>query len=305
MAMIVVLVVSNIIAAGLAIGAAGQFAKLSLMPFYVIVPMTLILCVAAAYAAHYVWWDILTFFTFSVLGYLMKLFDWPRPPLLVAVVLGGQLEGYLWLSNARYGWEWLIQPGVLAILALVVVTLIWPIIRSKRRGKSIRGEAPEPLAREHRIGDIVFLLVIMALLYAAFEVSSEWALRGSLVIYFLAGIGIPLGLIQIYFHLRAIRSPDTGAAPPILRDGLATIIRRTVESFAWLVGLAAGVWLIGFHITVGIFAIAFIRVYRGSWRWALIIFALAEGFVMAVFDWLLKVFWPVPVLFEPFIENWY
>ncbi|MEE8284045.1 MAG: tripartite tricarboxylate transporter permease, partial [Alphaproteobacteria bacterium] len=112
MAMIVVLVVSNIFAAGLAIGAAPQFAKLSLMPFYIIVPMTLILCVSAAYAANYVWWDILTFLSFSVLGYLMKLFDWPRPPLLVAVVLGEKMEGYHWLSNARYGWEWLLHPGV-------------------------------------------------------------------------------------------------------------------------------------------------------------------------------------------------
>jgi hypothetical protein len=77
-----------------------------------------------------------------------------------------------------------------------------------------------------------------------------------------------------------------------------------VESFAWLIGLAAGVWLVGFHLTVGAFAILFIRVYGGSWRVALIIAGLAEGFVFVVFDWLLEVFWPVPFLFEPFIESW-
>ena len=58
-------------------------------------------------------------------------------------------------------------------------------------------------------------------------------------------------------------------------------------------------------ITVGIYAIIFIRVYGGSWREALIIAGLGEFFVITVFDWLLKVFWPVPYLFEPFIKGWY
>jgi TctA family transporter len=177
MAMIVVLVISNIIAAGLAIGAAGQFAKLSLMPFYVIVPMTLILCVSAAYAAHFVWWDILTFLGFSVLGYVMKLFDWPRPPLLVAVVLGSQLEGYLWLSNARYGWRWLLEPGVLAIMALVILTLVLPIIKRLRHGQPAGGEPIVALTHWHRLGDIVFLVAIMAVLAAAADIGTEWVLR--------------------------------------------------------------------------------------------------------------------------------
>jgi TctA family transporter len=304
MAMIVVLVVSNIIAAGLAIGAAGQFAKLSLMPFYIIVPMTLILCVSAAYAAHYVWWDILTFLTFSVLGYLMKLFDWPRPPLLVAVVLGGQMEGYLWLSNARYGWEWLLQPGVLAILLLVVVTLVVPIYRRLRRGQGVRGEAVEPLSRAHRMGDIGFLLALMGLLAAAAYVGDDWALRASLVIFCLAGIGIPLGLGQIVIHARAIVSRSPDQAPALDWTKAATNTKRAATAIGWLIALSAGVYLIGFHITVAVYGIAFIRRYGGGWREALIIAGLGEIFVITVFDWLLKVFWPVPYLFEPFIEGW-
>jgi hypothetical protein len=302
MAMIVVLVISNIIAAGLAIGAAGQFAKLSLMPFYVIVPMTLILCVSAAYAAHFVWWDILTFLGFSVLGYVMKLFDWPRPPLLVAVVLGSQLEGYLWLSNARYGWRWLLEPGVLAIMALVILTLVLPIIKRLRHGQPAGGEPIVALTRWHRLGDIVFLVAIMAVLAAAADIGTEWVLRASLVIYCLAALGVALGVVQIVLNLRDIRAAASDA--PIDREKASSTARRTVESFAWLIGLAAGVWLVGFHLTVGAFAILFIRVYGGSWRVALIIAGLAEGFVFVVFDWLLEVFWPVPFLFEPFIESW-
>ncbi len=303
MAMIVVLVVSNIFAAGLAIGAASQFAKLSLMPFYVIVPMTLILCVSAAYAAHFVWWDILTFLGFSVLGYFMKLFDWPRPPLLVAVVLGGQLEGYLWLSNARYGWSWLIEPGVLAIMALVILTLVMPIVRRLRRGEPAGGEPIVVLSRWHRLGDIVFLLGVMAVLVAAADIGTEWVLRASLVIYCLAGLGVVLGIAQIGFHLRVLRA-SAGKEPPIDLEKATMAAWRTAQSFLWLIGLAAGVWLFGFHATVAAFSVLFIRVYGGPWRSALIIAGLAMGFVIAVFDWLLEVFWPTPLLFELLGLDW-
>ena len=48
-AMIFILVVANILATALSLGMAGTFAKVSILPFYVIVPMTLIFTIAAAY----------------------------------------------------------------------------------------------------------------------------------------------------------------------------------------------------------------------------------------------------------------
>jgi len=65
----------------------------------------------------------------------MRLYGWPRPPLLVAIVLGSQLERYLWLSQARYGWEFLTHPGVLLIVVLIVATLLFPVIRNRRQKK--------------------------------------------------------------------------------------------------------------------------------------------------------------------------
>jgi TctA family transporter len=297
MAMIWVLVIANIIAAALALGAANQFAKLSLMPFYIIVPMTLVLCVTAAYAAHFVWWDIVTFLGFSALGYLMKIFDWPRPPLLVAVVLGGQLEGYLWLSNARYGWEWILEPGVLIIFCLVVLTLVMPIIRRMRKGEPAGGEPLIDLTRWHLRGDIVFLLVVMGVLAAAATISTEWVTRASLIIYCIAGVGILLGALQISFHLRVLGGPSSDI-PAFDGVKAATTMRRSLENFAWLIGLAASVFLIGFHIAMAVFALLYIRIYGGTWRIALLLAVIAEAFVVVIFDFLLEIFWSAPALFE-------
>jgi hypothetical protein len=296
MAMIWILVIANLIAAALAMGASGPFAKLSLMPFYVIVPMTLVLCVSSSYAAHYIWYDVVTFLVFSAVGYFMKLFDWPRPPFLVAVVLGGQFERYLWLSNARFGWDWLTHPGVLAIFALIVLTLVVPIIRRYRQGKTMRGEPPEPQTRALRLGDIGFLLAVAGVLVLAADHASDWVLRGSLVVLCLAGVGVPLALLQIGFNVRAIRRGDTAPAPAA--SEAAMTIRRTIEISLWLGGLAAGIYLIGFHITAALFPALYIRTYGGGWKAALILSLMAEAFVIVIFDMLLEVFWPTPALFE-------
>ncbi len=296
MAMIWVLVIANLIAAALAILAAAPFASLSLMPFYVIVPMTLVLCVSSSYASHLIWYDLITFLVFSTIGYFLKLFDWPRPPFLVAVVLGSQFEQYLWLSNARYGWTWLLQPGVLIILAIVVVTLIWPMISRHRQGKSIRGEKPEPLSRGLQIGDIIFLTLLMVVFAIAASHAMAWVVRAALVVYFIAGVGILIGVIQVALNLRALRSPET--APPSDPARTMLELRRTMEIAAWLVTLAGGVYLIGFHITMALFPFLYVRVYGGGWRPALLLSFIAEIFVIGVFDLLLAVLWPTPLLFE-------
>ncbi|MDH3239427.1 MAG: tripartite tricarboxylate transporter permease [Alphaproteobacteria bacterium] len=296
MAMIWILVIANVIAAVLAIMAAAPFAALSLLPFYIIVPMTLVLCVSSSYASHLIWYDVITFLVFSAIGYFMKLFDWPRPPFLVAVVLGAQFEQYLWLSNARYGWTWLLEPGVLAILVLVIVTLVWPMISRAREGKTIRGEKPKPLTRGLRIGDIMFLGVVMAAFtYAALH-AMGWVPRAAMVVYFVAGTGLLIGVSQVALNLLALRTRNT--APSAEPAEVRLELRRTLEVAGWLLALAAGVYLVGFHITMGLFPFLYIRIYGGSWRAALFLTCIAEAFVVGVFDLLLAVLWPRPYLFE-------
>jgi hypothetical protein len=207
------------------------------------------------------------------------------------------LEGYLWLSNARYGWEWIFEPGVLIIFALVVLTLVMPIIRRIRRGEPAGGEPIVELTRWHLRGDIVFLALVMGVLGAAAVVSTEWVTRASLIIYCLAGVGIVLGLLQISFHLRVLGGPVSDI-PAFDGVKAAVTMRRSLENFAWLIGLAASVFLIGFHIAMVIFAVLYIRTYGGSWRISLCLGVVAEFFVVVIFDFLLEIFWSAPALFE-------
>ena len=296
LAMVWVLVLSNLMATSLAMGFAGTFARLSLQPFYVIVPVTLMLCTSASFAASYAHEDLYAFLIFSAVGYLMKLFDWPRPPVLVAAVLGYQMETYLWLSIARYDFAWLLRPSVLLLLALVVFTLLLPALR-KRREKA-RGKAPAEAADDPRlsIGNSLFTLCFVALLAWAVSLSLEWPLRSALIIYSLAGVGIPLALLQIGLDLLRIRRHRTLAAAPEAPARPPDVVRRTAEVLLWIAALVGGIILFGFHVTLPLFTAGYALVYGARWHVALLLGALAEGYLYLVFDELLHVLWPEPLL---------
>jgi putative tricarboxylic transport membrane protein len=299
-AMIWVLVIANLIATTLSIGASPMFAKVSLLPFYMIVPLTLVLCVTASFAANYLWADIVTFLVFSVVGYFMRLYGWPRPPLLVAVVLGSQLERYLWLSQARYGWEFLTHPGVLIIIFMIVATLIFPAIRNRRKKKSDAASGTQDAVDTpaSRIWGSMFTAFMVGVLVLGGIIAMEWgSLRSAMIVYWLVGIGVPLALLDIFFDLRS----GLGNRAASLRETLMSPFRsvdaqRTLVMGYWLFGLAAGVVLVGFHLAIAIFIIAYVRLYGGSWKAALCLTAFGEAFLVVAFDYLITVLWPTPVL---------
>ena len=176
--MLWVLVIANLIATGLSIGFSNTFAKLSVVPFYIIVPMTLIMCVVAAFSANFDYADLLVLVVFSIIGVFMKRHGWPRPPLLVAVVLGSQMQNYLWLTVERYYFsEWLARPGVIVIGLVIVATIASPIIRAYRRPGGmlhfdVKSDGPPP--QPH--GDLV-----IAGLYIALALAAEMEDRKSVV----------------------------------------------------------------------------------------------------------------------------
>ena len=301
LAMVWVLVISNLMATSLAMGFAGTFARLSLQPFYVIVPVTLVLCASASFAASYAHEDLYAFLVFSAVGYLMKLFDWPRPPVLVAAVLGFQMETYLWLSIARYDFAWLLRPSVMLLLALVVFTLMLPVIRKRREAK--RGDAPAAPPDDPRLraGNILYTLGFIALLAWGASIAQEWPLRSALIIYSLAGVGIPLALLQVTLDLLRIRKHLVGAAAETATgDGPPDVLRRTGEVILWIAALVGGILLIGFHVTLPLFTAGYAFAYGARWRTALLLGVLAEGYLYLVFDELLHVLWPEPLL----ISSW-
>jgi len=293
-AMITLMVVANIFAAALSMGLAGPFAKVSVMPFYVVVPMTLIFTIAAAYGISFSYEDLATLVVFSFIGVFMRRYGWPRPPVLVAVVLGPKIQTYLWLSVDRYAYEWMLFPGVLIIAAVIIATVFYPMW-SQRKEQKVQMDyyLEEDQPRMQSIGGVVFTcLFLSVMIWAMFE-AIQWPMRAALDVYFVGGVGLFLGGLQLTVDFVRYRRNPGGTEKPI--EG-SNIYKRYLEAAGWIAATLAGIVLVGFHITFFIVPLAYARFHGGSWRLAIILGVMSELILIGLFDTLIRVVWEIPLL---------
>ena len=98
---------ANILGAGLCYAFSPQFAKLATLRYTLILPAVLGIIYIGAFEASRNWGDLFALLFFGLVGWIMKQFKWPRPPLILGVVLGDTIERYLFISIERYGVSWI------------------------------------------------------------------------------------------------------------------------------------------------------------------------------------------------------
>ncbi len=124
------LVFANIIAALLLMVWTSQLAKVTTIRGSILIPSILILVLMGAWMATQDVGDWVVLLAFGLLGYLMKRWAWPRPPIALGLVLGPFAERYLDLSVGLYGWSWLGRPFVILLMIGIVATFYRAIRQS-------------------------------------------------------------------------------------------------------------------------------------------------------------------------------
>jgi putative tricarboxylic transport membrane protein len=142
-AVIWTLVIANVVATTVCMLFAKPIARVCFLPFYTIVPPIVAFIFIGAFAANFHRYDLSALMIFSLLGFFMRRYGWPRAPLLLGVVLGEKMELYLWLSYTRYGLEWLARPMVLVLIALLIVSIVYPIVIGRRQTTGPDGSLAE------------------------------------------------------------------------------------------------------------------------------------------------------------------
>jgi TctA family transporter len=139
--MVWVLIISNILVAGLCFCILNHLAKLTFVRGTLLIPFLMILVFIGSFTANNDLADIVVTLLFGFIGYFMIRFGWPRPPLVLGLTLGKIAENYLWISTAAYGAKWLLFPTVIGLIALTIFTIAYPTIK-ERMGKT-KYERPE------------------------------------------------------------------------------------------------------------------------------------------------------------------
>jgi hypothetical protein len=132
--MVWVIVLSNIIAVAVSFLFLNQLVKLTYVKASLLVPFLLVLTALGAYTAHNSLADIVLMLVATIVGIGAIKWNWPRAPMLLALVLGDIAERYLFLSYSLYEWSWLSRPLVIAFAAITIAGLVWPLIRGRDSG---------------------------------------------------------------------------------------------------------------------------------------------------------------------------
>lgn len=160
------IVIANIVAAIALMLWSRQVAKVAFIPGHLIVPGVAVFVLMGAWLASASMGDWISCILFGALGYWMKQGGWPRPPLILALVLGKLMEDNLMLSLQVYdGYTWITErPIVIAIIAITVLTLVLAalgVIKAKRSTDTV-------IAGEGSMVNPIFSLPLTLLLLAIF-----------------------------------------------------------------------------------------------------------------------------------------
>jgi putative tricarboxylic transport membrane protein len=114
--------VGNVLLLLLNLPLVGLWARISLIPYKVLAPVILGVCLVGAYSPRNTLFDVWIALIFGVLGYAMKKKRWPLAPLILGFILGDMFEGALRQSLSMSGGSVLIFIKRPIALILIVIT---------------------------------------------------------------------------------------------------------------------------------------------------------------------------------------
>ena len=109
--------------------------KLLAVPRAVLMPTIAVLCVVGSYALRTSFFDVYVMLFFGLLGLGMKWLAMPVVPLLLALVLGGQLEEHLRIALTASQGDvsvFFTSPFSLLFLGLSVISVVWSLASGRR-----------------------------------------------------------------------------------------------------------------------------------------------------------------------------
>lgn len=291
------IVIANIVAAAMLMIWVKQVAKLAFIPGHLIVPGVVGFVLMGAWLSTTAPGDWIAVIVMGLVGFVMKRGGWPRPPLVLAIILGGIMEQTFHISmRAHAGPSWLWErPVVVGIAVVCVLTVILSIRSNLRLRKADSHSAAGEGNERNPIVSLPFAVILLALFgYAVIE-SQTWSSSPRLFPFAIAVPALVMTLIIVIGDTRALAVDLRTKGPPgrIWADFSDTHdIRKILAFFVYLIGVLLLTLLIGQKLALPIFVAVYLLRW-GKYSFGLAaIYALSTYVVLIVFyDRVLNLFW--------------
>jgi TctA family transporter len=304
---------ANVLGTGLCFTFSGQLAKLATLRYTLIMPCVLSLIYIGGFEATRQWGDLYSLLFFGLLGWAMKHFRWPRPPLVLGFILGSIIERYMFISIERYGASWLTRPIVMAMFALGLLTIVRPLLQDIREHHGV-GAMLKTFGAPRFTPANLFPAGLLSLIAVMFVIALQWSFSAKIIPVIVGTGALITGSISLANDIFSKRGRNGADGTPEMAKVISQKIHMDVASktehlpadiillrgamfFGWLVAFLCSMAVIGLLPTVPIFVVAYMRLEGPEkWRHAFIMAAVMTVLIYVVFDQLLAIPWPPTVL---------
>lgn len=298
--MVWAIVIANIVAAGLLMVFSRQISKMAFMPGHLIVPGVVVFVFMGAWLGGASMGDWISCIAAGVVGYIMKQGGWPRPPLVLALILGGIMENAFQLSlRAHGGTGWMTRPIVLIIAAIVVFTIFMAVraaIKSRREDdQPVLGEG----AGQNPILSTPFSVLLFGTFGWALVTAQQWPNSVSLfptLVTIPALIFVAIALFQDGRAMNSLQSSAGGFNAACRLAFQDAMFKEALQFFGYLVATLLLSLVIGQKLALTLF----FGIYL--WRWGKFGWRVSIGYALG--GWLLLVLFYDRVMHLFWHQSW-
>jgi TctA family transporter len=315
-AMVWSIALANILGAGMCYAFSPQFAKLSVVRFSLILPAVLGIVYIGAFEATRQWGDLYSLLAFGLLGWIMKQFKWPRPPLILGVVLGDTIERYLFISVERYGISWFARPVVAILFLIAIIGIVRPFLADIRIHGGLKKMFTSFQAPRFDLSQL-FTIFMICVIGAMVLMALRWDFSAKIVPLVVGTVALIAAGTSLFNDM--CRKPEPaleGLADQAIHDveaqlgqtetkmhmdltsdtahlPVSLIIQRAARFFGYLLVFMGVMAFIGLIPTVGVFVVFFMR-FENRERWKLIIIyaLILVTAITFVFEHVMHIPWP-------------
>ena len=317
------LALAHVMGALICLSGSGLFARLATVRVGVLVPLILAILFLGAYNASMGWGDLCSLVLFGVFGWVMKHLGWPRPPLILGLVLGSMCERYYFISTEVYGLHFFLRPVVVVVLLGALWVVVGPtvrnLIRQRKAARSttaLTGTTNATAARPARRWaarpfdrQMMFTLLMLVIALGAIWSASGWSFGAKLMPLTAATAAVLFCTVVL---LQQVFAPDAGETPALqLEPGAAdgssaaghetggfslpadVVRKRSLRFFLWLAGSLALAYCIGLLPALFVFMLLLARCeFNERWSSAVLLSVVMTLALWVIFGKIFSITWP-------------
>ena len=302
-----VIIISNMITVAVCFLFLKPLARVTQVRGSIIIPLILVLIYLGAFAEKNAFEDMIIVLFFGALGWVMEKMEWPRPPVLLGLVLGPLAENRLFLSTDNYGWAWTSRPGVLAIFVLTLAGIFYPMFKNRReaRKKDTAATAAPTAEAAHGAHHLnfgpqtIFAAAVIVVLTVALWQSRNFGFRAGLFPWVIGTPTLILAFGQLARELYGKKKKPSGTAeigeapgeiePKVTRQ-------RTLSIISWTLGFFVAIWLLGFTYAVPLTILLYLKFAGENWFMTASVTFFSWLFYWSLFEKMLNVPFPEGLL---------